>query len=122
MKNAVERMFNMSLFEPLEYFPNHATCPDKFWDIIEEVEKARGIQFDLFHLIDQPNLRQIKIAREFNKSFKKIIVTNPVNLLREELDYEDKVAVRAHMDAYSKFLDEITTLFCSAILGLIEAK
>lgn len=122
MKNAVERMFNMSLFEPLEYFPNHATCPDKFWDIIEEAEKARGIQFDLFHLIDQPNLRQIKIAREFNKSFKKIIVTNPVNLLREELDYEDKVAVRAHMDDYSKFLDEITTLFCSAILGLIEAK
>lgn len=122
MKNAVEIMFDMSLFEPLKYFPNHATCSDKFWDIIEEVKKARDIQFELSQMFDQPNQRQVNVARQFNKSFEEIIVTNPVNLLRNEIVYEDEVAVMAHMNAYSKFLDEITILFYSAILDLIEVK
>ena len=122
MKNTVEIMFDMSLFEPLKYFPNHATCSDKFWDIIEEVKKARNIKFELSQMIDQPNQHQVNVARQFNKSFEKIIVTNPVNLLRDEIVYEDDVAVIAHMNAYSKFLDEITMLFYSAILDLIEVK
>jgi hypothetical protein len=122
MTNAVEKMFDMTLFNALDYFPNHATCPDKFWEVIDEIEDARGIDFDLMLESDDPKQSQIKIARRFNKEFKKVIVTNPVNLVDAKIDYNDRAALKAHMAAHAKFTDEITSLFRAAIIELIEAQ
>jgi hypothetical protein len=122
MANAVEKMFDLTLFDPLSYFPNHATCPDKFWEVIDEIEDARGIDFDLMLDSDDLKQSQIKIARRFNKEFKKVIVTNPVNLVDAEIDYNDRSALKAHMAAHAKFTDEITSLFRAAIIELIEAQ
>lgn len=121
MANAVEKMFDMTLFSPEEYFPNHATCPDKFWKIINGINKKRSVKLDVNSMSDHPKLSQVKVAQEFNRKFKKVIIKNPANFVNDDFNYEDKAAVRAHMNAYANFTDEITSLFRLAAMELIEA-
>ena len=77
MANAVEKIFDMTLFNSLLYFPEHATNPDKFWEAISEIEAELNVKIDVIEMGKNPSRIQIKVAKRFISDFKVSIKSNP---------------------------------------------
>lgn len=120
MTNAVEKMFNLALFEPKKYFPDHAVCPETFWSIICHLEKETGCQISIQKLSTQPNDSQIQIAREFNKAFSTLILANPLADLYKGKYPTSKSANRKLMKEFGEFDNSIKHLFQTALADLIN--
>lgn len=120
MQNAVKKMFALALFEPLKYFPKHATCPDKFWDIIQKTEEKFGHEICLESLAARPTKNQIRVAKKFNHAFRRVILTNPTGDFFSRVETPTAEEINSIMEAYRKFDCLITSLFENAMEDLMQ--
>lgn len=119
MKNTVKKMFDLTLYESVRYYPEHATDPEKFWMIISEYEKQNKVSVDLGMLIAAPSKKQLKRAREFNAAFQRLIVTNPTkNIFIKGLPTDKSGLSRLYKD-FSKFEDDVKVLFRDAFMEIV---
>mgnify|MGYP000950203302 CR=1 FL=1 len=120
MKNTVKKMFDLTLYDSVRYFPDHATNPEKFWTIISEYEESNKVSVDLEALIEAPSTKQLKRAREFNAAFQRLIVKNPTkNIFITGLP-ADKVELEKLRREFSKFEEDVKALFRDAFIDIVH--
>lgn len=111
MANAVEKMFDMTLFNSLAYFPNHATCPDKFWEAIEELENELNIKIDISNLCCKATSEQLKSAKSFCREYAVRIKKNPFDFERLNKISNGHGCMKEYLREFTQFQREIKAFF-----------
>ena len=111
MANAVEKMFDMTLFNSLAYFPNHATNPDKFWEATEELESELGIKIDISNLCCKASPEQLKSAKRFCQEYAVRIKKNPFDFERINKISNGHGCMKEYLSEFTLFQCEIKAFF-----------
>ena len=111
MSNAVEKMFDMTLFNSLAYFPNHATSPDKFWEAIEEIESELSIKIDISNLCCKASPEQLKSAKRFCREYAVRIKNNPFDFERINEISNGHGCMKEYLKEFTQFQREIKAFF-----------
>lgn len=111
MPNAVEKMFDMTLFNSRDYFPEDSTCPDKFWDAIDELEEELSVKIDITHLCKKDSPEQLKQAKNFCRGYVVHIKKNPFDFDRMIEISNGHGCIIEYLNEFALFEREIKTFF-----------
>ena len=121
MANAVEKMFDMTLFNSLTYFPDSATNPDKFWDAIKELEQELGIEICITQISASPNNDQVKIAKRFCRNFSIQIRKNPWDWKRMRRISKGQECIEDYSAELMEFHYSIKEFFKVGVRSLVRS-
>lgn len=121
MANAVEKMFDMTLFNSLVYFPDYATNPDKFWAAIKELEEELDIEICVDKIAASPTSDQINLAKKFCIEFSMRIRKNPFDWNRMRRISKGQECIDDYLTDFTEFQNNIKAFFKGYVRNIMRS-